>query len=131
MSVDGKVARVNIVALHNHLEYFGLMNSTLFHEVDDLILDCDGVVNVVVKLHLKLVLKLSVFLEEVFVIDGISKVFIIFSEEIHLAVVGPRVEAVSHWVLCPNTHVLAATEKEKSMDFLVETFPVKNVGHPG
>jgi len=131
LSVDGEVARVNIVALHDHLEDFGLMNSTLLHEVDDLILDCDGVINVVVKLHLKLVLKLSVFLEEVFVVDGISKVFIIFSKEIHLAVVGPRVESVSHRVLRPNSHVLAATKKEKSMDLLVETFPVKNVGHPG
>jgi len=86
------------------------MNGTLLHEVDDLILDCDGVVDVVVKLHLKLILQLSVLLQEVFVVDGISKVLIIFSKEIHLAVVGPGVEAVSHGVLRPNAHVLTATE---------------------
>jgi hypothetical protein len=110
LSVDGEVARVDIVSLHDHFKDFGLMNGTLLHEVDDLILDCDGVVDVVVKLHLKLVLQLSVLLQEVFVVDGISKVLIIFSKKIHLAVVGPGVEAVSHGVLCPNAHVLTATE---------------------
>jgi len=107
------------------------VNGAFLHEVYNLVLDGDGVVDVVVKLHLKLVLQLSVLLQEVLVVDGIREVLVILGEEVHLAVVGPRVEAVTHWVLRPNAHVLAATEEEKSVDLLVEALPVEDVGHPG
>lgn len=67
-------------------------------------------IDVVVKLDIDLVLQLTIFLEEVFVIDGICKVLIIFGEEVHFAVVGPGVELISHRVLRPNADVLAASK---------------------
>jgi hypothetical protein len=107
------------------------VNGAFLHKADDLVLHGDGVVDVVVKLHLELVLQLSVLLQEFLVFDGFSEVMVILSEEVDLAVGSPRVEAVTHWVLRPNADVLAATEEEKSVDFLVETLPVKDVRQPG
>ena len=57
--VNNEVTGINVIALDNHIEYFWVMNSTLFHEVNNLILDNNGVVNIVIELNLDLVLKLT------------------------------------------------------------------------
>ena len=57
--VDGEVRSVNIVALEDHIENFGLVHSALLHKVDDLVLDHNSVVNVVVKLNLHFVFQLA------------------------------------------------------------------------
>ena len=88
-SVDDEVRCVNVVTLHDHLENLGLVHCTLFHEVNDLILYCDCVINIVVQLDLQLILQLSILLQEVLIINGISKVLIILRQQVHLAIVGP------------------------------------------
>lgn len=109
--VDSEVARVDIVALHDHIEDFRLMNSAFFHEVDHLILNCKSMVNIVIQLDLELVFELTVLLQEGLVVYGIGKVHVVFSEQVHLTVVGPRVEPISHGVLRPNAAVLTASEE--------------------
>ena len=111
LSVDDEVASVNVVALHDHFEDFRLMDSAFLHEADDLVLDSNGVINVVIKLNLDLIFQLTVLLLEVFFVDGVSEVVTILSDEVDLAVVGPRVESITHGVLCPNADVFA-TSKE-------------------
>jgi hypothetical protein len=76
-SVDRKVGSVDVVALNHHLKYFGLMNSAFLHKVNDLVLDCHGVIHVVVELHLDLVLELPILFEELLIIDRVRKVFVI------------------------------------------------------
>jgi len=56
LSVDSEVTRVDVVALHHHLEDLWLVDSALLHEIDDLILHHDGMVNIVVQLHLNFIL---------------------------------------------------------------------------
>ncbi len=41
LSVDYEVTCVDVVSLENHFKYFWMMNSALFHEVDDFILNND------------------------------------------------------------------------------------------
>ena len=74
---------------------------------------------------------MTVLLEEVSLIDGVLKIVTIFGDQVELTVVGPGVESVTHGVLRPNSHVLATSEKQKSVDLLVETLPVHDVRHPG
>jgi hypothetical protein len=128
--VDFKVASVDIVTLHYHLEHFRLVHGTFFHKVDYLVLNGDGVVDVVVKLHLKLVLQLSVLLQKLLVVYGVGKVFVIFGEETGFADVGPVVKLVSHGVLGPDAQVLATPEEEELVDLLIKVFPVEHVGNP-
>ena len=109
LCVDDEVARVDVVAFQDHFEYLGLVHSAFLHERDDLVLHSDGMVDIVIELNLHLILQLSVLLEEVFVIDWVRKVLVIFREQVDLTVVGPRVETIPHWVLCPNTHVLSSS----------------------
>ena len=87
-------------------------------------------VDVVVKLHLKLVLQLPVLLQKLFIIYGVSEVFIIFGEETGFADVSPVVELVSHWVLGPDAQVLATPKEEELVDLLIKVFPVKHVWNP-
>ena len=129
-SVDSEVRSVDIVSLHDHIKDFRLVNGSFLHEVDDLILDSDGVVHIVVKLDLELVFELTVLFEEIFIIDGVCEVLVILSQKMHLAVVGPRVESITHGVLCPYTSVFTASKEQQSVDFLVERLPVQDVGHP-
>ena len=131
LRVDHEVTRVNVVAFHDHFEYFGLVYSSLFHEIDDLILHSDRMVDIIVKLHLHLILQLAVFLEEVLIVHRIGKVLIVLRQQVNLAIVRPAVEAVAHRVLRPNAHVLAAAQEQEPVDFLVEALPVEDVGHPG
>lgn len=123
-SVDGEVGAVDVVTLHNHLENFWLMHNSLLHEVNDFVLDCDGVVHIMVKLHLQFVLKLSILLQELFVVNWFSEVLIIFGEQVHFTVCDPRVELVSHWVLSPYAAVLASLQQKESVDFLIKVLPV-------
>ena len=109
LCVDDEVARVNVVAFQDHFEDLGLVHRAFLHERDDLVLHSDGMVDIVIELNLHLILQLTVLLEEVFVIDRVREVFVVFREQVDLTVVGPRVEAISHWVLCPNAHVLASS----------------------
>ena len=129
--VNGEVLRVNIVALHDHVKYFGLMHGALLHEVNDLILHIDRLIDVVVQLHLQLVLQLSILLQKDFVIDRVREILVIFSQEMEFAVVGPGVPLVPHGVLRPNAHIFAPSEQKKLVDLLVEVFPVEDVGEPG
>ena len=128
--VDFKVTCVDIVTLHYHLEHFRLMHGTFLHKVDYLVLNGDCMVDVVVKLHLKLVLQLPVLLQKLFIIYGVSEVFIIFGEETGFADVSPVVELVSHWVLGPDAQVLATPKEEELVDLLIKVFPVKHVWNP-
>lgn len=89
LCVDDEVGGVNVVALHHHVENLRLVHRAFLHELDHLVLHCDCVVNVVIKLDLELVLELAVFLEEVFIVDGIGEVLIVLSQQVHLAVVCP------------------------------------------
>ena len=51
-SVDLKVRRIDIVALYYHFKHFRLVNGALFHEVNDLVLHSNRVVDVVIHLDL-------------------------------------------------------------------------------
>ena len=109
LCVDDEVARVNVVAFQDHFEDLGFVHRAFLHERDDLVLHGDGMVDIVIELNLHLILQLTVLLEEVFVIDRVREVFVVFREQVHLAVVGPGVESITHRVLCPNAHVLASS----------------------
>lgn len=131
LRVDHEVARVNVVALHDHFKDLRLVHSAFLHEVDHLVLHSHRVVHVVVQLHLQLVFQLAVLFKEVFVINGVSEVLIILRQQVNLAVIGPRVVTITHWVLRPNADVLASAEEQESVDFLVEALPVHCMGQPG
>lgn len=129
--VNGEVLRVNVVALHNHVKYFWLMHGALLHEVNDLILHIDRLIDIVVQLHLQLVLQLSILLQEVFVVDWVGEILVVFSEQVEFAVVRPGVPFVSHGILRPNSHIFATSEQKKLVDLLVKVFPVEDVREPG
>ena len=107
------------------------MHRSLLHEADALVLYRDRVVHIVIKLDLYLILQLSALLEEVLVLYRISKVLIVLRQQIDFAVVGPRVEPVTHGVLRPNAHILATSEQQQSVNLLVQALPVEHVGQPG
>jgi len=110
---------------------FRLVDSALLHEVDNLVLDSDGVIDVVLELDLHFVLELARLLEELLVLNGISEVLVVLSEQVHFAVVCPGVELVAEGVLRPNTDVFASLQEQETVKFLVQVFPVEHVGHPG
>ena len=118
-SVDRKVTRVDVVALNDHLKYFGLVHRTLLHKVNDLVLDCDGVVHVVVELHLDLVLELTILFKELLIIDWVREVLVILGEQTHLTIVDPGVVFITHWVLGPHTAVLATSQQVQLVQLLV------------
>ena len=130
LCVDNEVTCVNIVAFHDHFEDFRLVHRTFLHEGDDLILHSECMIDIVVELYLHLVLQLSILLEEVFVIDRVREVLIVLCQQMDLAVVCPRVESIAHRVLRPNTHVLATSQEQEPVDFLVKALPVKHMRHP-
>lgn len=110
LSVDNEIAGVDVVSLKDLFEDFGLVHSALFHEVNDFILYDDCMVNVVVKLNLHFVLKLSCLVHEVLILNWVSKVFVVLSQEVEFANVSPRVESVSHWVLCIEPNVFTSSQ---------------------
>jgi len=78
-SVNNEVGSVNVIALNNHFKDLRLMNSTFFHEVNSLVLHHNSVIHIVIELNLHLVLKLTSFVQEFLIFNGISKVFVILS----------------------------------------------------
>jgi hypothetical protein len=130
LCIDTEIAGINVVSLHHLLENLWLMHSTLLHEVYDFILYHYGMVNVVVELYLNLILELPCLVEELFVLDWLSKVFVVLSQQVELADVCPGVEAIAHGILCPDSYVLASPEKVKFVDFLLEMLPVEDMRHP-
>jgi hypothetical protein len=83
-----------------------------------------------VQLYLELILELTVLLEEVFLINGISEVLVVFGQQVHLTVMNPVVVFVTHGILGPNAAVLSTTEQKQLMNFLVQVFPVQDVRKP-
>lgn len=59
LSVDNEVGGVNVVTLHDHLEDLWLMDGTLLHKVDNLILNHNCMINVVIELNLNFVFQLT------------------------------------------------------------------------
>lgn len=89
LGVDDEIRGVNVVALDDHVENFGLMHSTLLHKVNDLILNHNSVVNVVIQLNLDLILQLTSLVEELLILNWLGEIFVIFSEEVEFADVCP------------------------------------------
>ena len=99
LSIDGEVARINVVSLEYLLKDFRLVHIALSHEADYLILDCDRVIDVVVKLYLNFVLQLSLASHEIFFFDIFHEIFATLGEQVEVTNVRPRVEAIAHRVL--------------------------------
>eukprot|EP00349_Pseudokeronopsis_sp_Brazil_P007901 CAMPEP_0202955590 /NCGR_PEP_ID=MMETSP1396-20130829/141_1 /ASSEMBLY_ACC=CAM_ASM_000872 /TAXON_ID= /ORGANISM="Pseudokeronopsis sp., Strain Brazil" /LENGTH=180 /DNA_ID=CAMNT_0049672239 /DNA_START=64 /DNA_END=606 /DNA_ORIENTATION=- len=130
LCVDHEVAGVNVVSLEDLFEDFRLVDGAFLHEVDDLVLDDDLVVDVVVELHLNFVLELSALVEELLLVWFLHKVLVVLRDEVEIADSGPRVVAISHWVLGHQSHVLATPQQEHLVHLLVEVLPVEGVGKP-
>ena len=130
LSVDLEVASVNVVALEHHLKDLRLVDSALLHKVDYFVLHRDGVVHVVVDLHLDLVLHLATLFKELLIVNWVSKVLIVFGQQTQFTVVDPIVVLVTHGVLSPNTAVLASAEQEELVNLLVQMLPVEHVRNP-
>jgi len=80
VGVDREVSGVDVVSLEDHLQNFRLMHGTFLHQVQNLVLLSNRVVDVVVQLELHLVLKLSVLLQRGFLLHWVSKVLVIFGQ---------------------------------------------------
>lgn len=65
------------------------MHCALLHKADDLVLYSDGVIDVVIKLNLDFVFKLSILLEDLSIFDWVLKVVRVFSDKTDLSVVSP------------------------------------------
>jgi len=89
VSVDREVSGVDVVALEHHLEDLWLVHSALLHEVYDLVLHDDCMVNVVIQLHLDLILKLAALVKWLLVLNWLSEVLVVLGQEVHFADVGP------------------------------------------
>ena len=109
-SVDNEVTCVNVVAFDHHLKDLWLVHNALLHEVHNLVLHQLLMVHIVVQLHLQLILKLTILLQEVFFFHWVCELLVVFSQQVHLAVVCPGVVPVAHWVHCPNSDILATSE---------------------
>lgn len=60
-SIDDKISSINVIAFKHHIKYFWLVNGTLFHKVNYLILYKDLMVYIVVQLNLDFIFELSSF----------------------------------------------------------------------
>lgn len=89
LSVDLKVAGINVVTFHGHFKDLRLVNGTLLHEVDNLVLHSNCLIHVVLYLHLQFILQLTVFLQELLIINWIGEIFVIFCEKVKLTVMNP------------------------------------------
>ena len=85
------------------------MDDSFFHERDAFILLSDGVLHVVVQLNLNLVLKLASLGQELLAINVLNESVIILRDKFHLTNVGPRVMAIAHGALGPDTDVLSSS----------------------
>lgn len=91
----------------------------------------DHMIDIVIELHLDLVLDLSGNVQDTFLLDWTSEVQSIFSEEIELTDMSPRVKSVAHGVHGPDSDVLTTSEEVESVDFPVKILPVHDEGQPG
>ena len=107
------------------------MHCAFLHEADDLVLHHNCVVNVIVELNCDLILELTILAQEVLIIDGVCKIYLVLRQQVNLTIGGPRVESVSHRVLRPNADVLSSSQKQEPMNLLVKALPVEDVWHPG
>lgn len=130
VGVDDEIRCINVVAFQDHLEHFWLMDCTLLHELNDLILLSDRLFDVVIQLSLDLVLQLTSLGQEIFILNWVGKVLAIFSDEVELTDVCPTIISISHWVHCPNSYVFTSSKKEHSVNFSIETLPVKRQWDP-
>jgi len=46
--IDNEVTGIDVIALKNHFEYFWVVDSALFHEVNDFILNNNCMINIVI-----------------------------------------------------------------------------------
>lgn len=120
VSVDNEVRCIDIVTFEHHLEDLWLMHCSLLHKLNDLVLLCNGMVHVMVKLGLNFVLELSCFRQEVLVLSWDSKVLSVLSEEVELADMCPGIVPVTHWVHGPDPNILSTSEQIHLMNFLIE-----------
>ena len=65
------------------------MYYTFLHEVNDLILDDLAMIDIVVKLDLHLIFHLSILLEELFILYWVSKLLVVFCDQVDLIIVCP------------------------------------------
>lgn len=89
LCIDDEITGINIVTLKNHFKDFGLMHCSFLHEVNNFILDYDCMINVVIKLNLYFVLKLTLLAHEVLFLNWICEVFIIFGKKVEFTDVSP------------------------------------------
>ena len=108
--VNSEVRRVDVVALEDHLHNLRLVNGTLLHEANDLVLMSDGMINVVIELDLHFILELTGLVHELLVFGHGSEILTVLSEQAELGDVSPRVVSIAHGVHGPNAHVLATSE---------------------
>ncbi len=87
-------------------------------------------VNIVIQLHLYLILQLSILIHELLLINILHEVLIVLRNQVRLTDVCPRIESVSHGVLCPQSQVLASSEQEDFMDLLIKMLPVEGMRDP-
>jgi len=106
------------------------MHGTLLHELNNLVLHGDLMIDVVVKLCLHFVFKLSSLGQEIFILCWLREVFTVLGNKIEFADMGPRVEFITHWVHRPNSNVLSSSEQVHLMNFLVQRFPVQRERYP-
>ena len=88
-------------------------------------------VHVVVHLHLHFVLELALLVQELLLLHRFCEVLVVLSQQVHLADVAPRVEAVAHGILSQEAHVLASLEQKQFVDLPLQVFPVEGVREPG
>ena len=79
------VTCVDVVPFKDLLKYFWLVDFTLLHEIDCLILDHDCVIHVVIKLYLYFILQLSSLRKELFLIDILYKLGVVLGEQVELS----------------------------------------------
>ena len=87
--INDEIAGVDVVSLHDHFEDLRLVHSTLLHEIYDLILYHNSVINVVVKLNLQFILKLTCLVQEFLIFNGFCEILVVLSEEVEFANVCP------------------------------------------
>ena len=86
--VDHVIRCVDVVASHDHFEDFGLVHVTLFHKVNDFVVDGDVLVLEVLSLYLQFVPQTSLFGHE-FCLVLVGEFQIVFGQKVQLIDVDP------------------------------------------
>lgn len=130
LSINDIVACVDIVSLEDHFKDFRLVHGSFLHEVDDFILNNDGVVNIVIQLNLNLVFHLTLLCKEILFLNWFCEIFVVFCEQVEFANMGPGVEPVTKRILSVESHVLSTLQKVNLMDLPLEVLPIENMRQP-